>query len=114
MKKDRKGWLINMRRGKNELKALKNERLCPVCGETTLKYYTDICLVCGWEHDFLQSDDHNSDKVANNLSVTDAKEWFNLKRILDPNYRWEHYSRVDGNPTKEDLESLRIKVKGKN
>jgi ribosomal protein L32 len=87
--------------------------ICPVCGETELKELGNVCPVCGWEHDYLQSYDYEMEEVANNLSVMQTREWFKLKRILDPNYTWKANAKEDGNPSKDDLESLRKKVKEK-
>ena len=51
--------------------------LCPVCGKKdafTGEY--DICVICEWEHDFLQLDNPNDDGGANHLSLNDYKaEW---------------------------------------
>lgn len=56
---------------------------CPVCG----KYYFteensfDICSICGWENDGVQTDDHNYAGGANSLSVNEARiEFFLLRK----------------------------------
>jgi len=100
-----------MKANKNKANKYTALVLCPVCGETELKELGNVCPVCGWEHDYLQSYDYEMEDVANNLSVTQTREWFKLKRTLDPNYTWKANAKEDGNPSKEGLENLRRKVK---
>lgn len=52
---------------------------CPICGKYEFEEYGnyDICLVCNWENDGLQYDDHNYAGGANDLSVNEARiEYF--------------------------------------
>lgn len=104
---------MGKRRIANKEIELKEEFLCPVCGGTNLEYIGDICPLCGWEHDDLQSYNFDDEGGANKLSVTLTKEWLMLKRKLNPHYTWRENAAKDGNPTKEDLNNLRKLVREK-
>lgn len=90
----------------------KNERhLCPVCHETNIIEEFDICPVCGWVSNLVQNEDDAFEDGPNRLSLSQSREWFKLKRKVDSEYTWKANASVDGNPTKDDLEKLRILVK---
>jgi anaerobic ribonucleoside-triphosphate reductase len=53
---------------------------CPCCGSKTVTILGqyEICEVCGWEDDPVQSTDPDYAGGANNLSLNQAKkEWLN-------------------------------------
>lgn len=62
---------------------------CPVCGEEMIRYYYDICGVCGWELDEVQTDDPSFWGGANILSLNDSKKAFASFRKDNPSYRWK-------------------------
>jgi rubredoxin len=96
------------------MKKNNNEKIiCPVCNETIIKKYFDICKVCGWVHDLVQLDDMDFENGPNNLSLVQSREYFKLKRIQNPNYMWNNKSEKIGNPSKDDLEKLRAEVESK-
>ena len=95
---------------RNDNDSLRDELLCPVCNEYSFTFFTDICPICGWEHDFVQSYNYEETDYANHLSVLQSRLWFSLKRELDQNYIWKDNSLKDGNPTLEDLKLLIKKV----
>ncbi len=84
--------------------------ICPVCQETTIERYFDICKNCGWVHDLVQLEDAELENGPNNLSLLQSREYFKLKRIQDPNYTWRAHAKEIGNPTQEDLKKLRQEV----
>jgi hypothetical protein len=49
---------------------------CPCCGEKTLTELGnfEICEVCGWEDDDIQSDDPDYAAGANHISLNEAKK----------------------------------------
>lgn len=106
---------MGKRRIVNKDPELEEEFFCPVCGETKFEYFGNICSVCGWAHDLLQSFDFDDEGGANKLSVRLTREWLMLKRKLNPHYRWKDNAHIDGNPTREDLNKLRklLKEKGR-
>ncbi|MDY0101007.1 MAG: CPCC family cysteine-rich protein [Bacilli bacterium] len=90
----------------------KNEKhQCPVCKETIIDEEFEICSVCGWGSNLAQNEESDFEEGPNKLSLNQTKEWFKLKRTLNPNYTWIANAQVDGNPTKEDLEKLKEVVK---
>jgi len=97
----------------NQTKTKENAIMCPCCGETVIKEEFQICHTCGWEHDLVQLDDPNFTDGPNILSLNQTKEWFALKRKLDPTYTWKAHASEDGNPTIDDLNKLRDIVKKK-
>lgn len=101
------------RKIKDELIDLLDVVDCPVCNETTLQHITDVCPICGWEHDPVQSYNFEESQYANQLSVNESREYFKLKRIQNPKYTWKANAREVGNPTKDDLEKLRAEVESK-
>ena len=57
---------------------------CPVCGKYDFPEENsfDICPICGWVNDGVQTDNHNYAGGANYLSVNEARiEFFLLKNI---------------------------------
>lgn len=66
----------------NHAKSSNHLRPCPCCGSrviTTLGAY-EICNVCGWEDDPVQSADPDYAGGANELSLNQyKKEWLNRK-----------------------------------
>jgi uncharacterized Zn finger protein (UPF0148 family) len=57
---------------------------CPVCGEYTFTGENDfdVCPVCEWENDGVQTDDPSYWGGANELCLNDyKKEWENSKRV---------------------------------
>nr|WP_156964226.1 CPCC family cysteine-rich protein [Trabulsiella guamensis] len=52
--------------------------LCPCCGERTLdkKGHYQICCVCKWQDDPVQSSDPDYSEGANSMSLNEAKEIF--------------------------------------
>lgn len=83
------------------------QHLCPVCNEINIEEEFDICSVCGWVSNSVQNDENDFEEGPNKLSLNQYREWFKLKRKLDPNYTWKINSKTDGNPTKADLEKTR-------
>ena len=75
---------------------LKKKYRCPCCGYFTLEDepgHFDICPVCRWEDDGVQSDDPNYGGGANTMSLNEARENFKkfgaksreaLKRVRPP------------------------------
>ncbi|MGV3654111.1 MAG: CPCC family cysteine-rich protein [Noviherbaspirillum sp.] len=56
--------------------------LCPCCGEFTLseKDFYEICPICQWEDDPIQSSDSTYVGGANTMSLNQAREdWLNKK-----------------------------------
>lgn len=85
--------------------------LCPVCHKHSLIEWIDICHECGWQHNMVQYDDPDLDDGPNKLSLNDTREYYQLQKELDPNYTWKANATEIGNPSKDDLEKLREKVK---
>lgn len=48
----------------------------------------DICHVCGWEDDGVQSVDPDFYGGANNMSLNDARKYYAKILEENPNYRW--------------------------
>lgn len=92
------------------MKKNNEEIVCPVCHETTIKKYFDICKVCGWVHDLVQLDDENFENGPNHLSLKQSIEYFKLRRIQNPNYTWSANAKEIGNPTLKDLVKLRAEI----
>jgi hypothetical protein len=67
---------------------------CPVCGESEIIEEWLVFLICGWEHDEIQQDDPEFEDGPNKLSLNQTKEWFRLKRQIDPNYSWINYCKL--------------------
>lgn len=55
---------------------------CPCCGSSTLSAYGEyeICPVCNWEDDPVQSEDPDYSGGANILSLKQAKHNWELKK----------------------------------
>ncbi len=85
--------------------------ICPCCRESTIIALFDICPICGWEHNLTQLEDPDFTGGPNILSLNQTKEWFRLKRQMDPSYTWKANAKKDGNPTLDDLRRLRDLVK---
>ncbi|MDE9534336.1 hypothetical protein KKJ06_15405 [Xenorhabdus bovienii] len=51
---------------------------CPCCNNVTLDSLGEylICDICGWEDDPIQSDDHDFQGGANNMSLNEARKAF--------------------------------------
>ena len=63
---------------------------CPCCGEKTFAEVGefDICYICKWEYDPLQSKDPTDDIGANSLCLNDyKKEWMHKKLKQPQNLR---------------------------
>lgn len=65
------------------------EKPCPVCGERIIHFEYDICPICGWELDPVQTDDPDFWGGANNLSLNDFRNLFLELRKENRSYRWE-------------------------
>lgn len=102
------------KRKNDELIDLLNVIDCPVCNESVIEHITDICPICGWEQDLVQTVEHDFEHGPNRLTVNQSKEFFKLKRMQDPNYTWKANAKEIGNPTKEDLINLRKHVESLN
>jgi len=63
---------------------------CPCCTYLTMWEDSpcsfDICPVCGWEDDLLQSKDPSLRGGANALSLDEARKNFQLTGMADPNF----------------------------
>lgn len=58
---------------------------CPCCGKKTLteRDNYEICEVCGWEDDDIQSDDPDYSSGANHISLNEArKAWSEGKELF--------------------------------
>lgn len=62
---------------------MKNDEIypCPCCKHKTIEElgYYEICPVCGWEDDPVQSADPDFSGGANTLSLNEAKQEFNSR-----------------------------------
>lgn len=64
------------------MKNKKETNVCPVCGQTELRYM-DICPVCEWQNDLVQLSKPDWDGCANKMSLNEAREAFRKgERIL--------------------------------
>ena len=64
-------------------KILKENAICPICGQTILESEYDICKICYWENDDYQRENPNSRGGANNLSLNDYKiDWTFVSSIF--------------------------------
>lgn len=61
------------------MKRKKNMK-CPVCGEYKFKEKYDICPVCGWENDPVQLKDKTFAGGANEMSLAEAREAWDIKQ----------------------------------
>ena len=64
------------------------DHACPCCGETRFAEggSYEICLVCNWEDDPAQADDVDFAGGANQMSLRDARSyWQNAGKPLPPN-----------------------------
>lgn len=62
----------------------------PVCGEGVIRDEYEICPVCGWFLDPIQSEDPDCEEGANRSTINQAKEAFHKLRENDPTYRWDN------------------------
>ncbi|XYQ53356.1 CPCC family cysteine-rich protein [Pectobacterium carotovorum] len=64
---------------------MSNEFLCPCCGERTIYALGDyeICPVCNWEDDPVQSREPDCAGGANQMSLNEAKEAFKYGRKVE-------------------------------
>ena len=70
----------------------KDDIMCPICENYTFEYFGDICPICGWEHDLVQSFDFDVAGFANQLSANEYKHIFIERRKINPNYIWKNDS----------------------
>ena len=61
---------------------------CPVCRKTLFKNEFEVCKYCGWEHDLVQEDDFRYPGVANDLSLIEYKQLYNIIIKNHPKYIW--------------------------
>lgn len=54
---------------------------CPCCGKTYVGDY-DICSVCNWENDPIQSENPNLQGGANQMSLQEAKAAFSAGQAV--------------------------------
>lgn len=54
------------------MSAIKNDRVCPCCGKTHVEEY-EICDVCNWENDPVQSWKPDLKGGANQMSLNEAR-----------------------------------------
>ena len=47
---------------------------CPVCGKYEFSWEFDICPVCNWCHDEVQTEDPDFTGGANDMSLNQARE----------------------------------------
>jgi hypothetical protein len=99
--------------GDNQRNKTVDTIVCPCCAETTIIDLFDICPICGWEHNLTQLEDPDFEGGPNNLSLNQTREWFRLKRQMDPGYTWKLNAKKDGNPTLDDLHRLQEIIKEK-
>ena len=57
-----------------------DDMLCPVCGKYCFIEKYDICPVCGWEYDPIQSKDKDYKGGANKLSLNEARKVYHEKK----------------------------------
>lgn len=58
-----------------------NKMTCPICGQTIVEEY-DICEICGWENDPVQSYDPDI-RGANQMTLKEAREaWAKGEKVL--------------------------------
>ena len=48
--------------------------ICPVCGEYVFEEKYEICPVCGWENDKLQTENPDFEGGANRMSLNQARK----------------------------------------
>jgi hypothetical protein len=97
----------------NQSKKAVDSVICPCCGESTIIALFDICPICGWEHNLTQFDDPDFTEGPNILSLNQTREWFRLKRQIDPGYTWKANAKKNNNPTLNNLCRLRDLIKEK-
>lgn len=76
-------------------KILKENAICPICGQTILESEYDICKICYWENDDYQRENPNSRGGANNLSLNDYKKWWNTLEKIMPNIQKKYNIKTD-------------------
>jgi len=81
--------LRNMDGNQDSRSAAKRKFKCPCCGRFTLtegrgKY--EICPVCFWEGDPVQREDPAFEGGANELSLEEAREYYDAIGVSDPVY----------------------------
>ncbi len=67
---------------------------CPVCGKTIFKDEFEVCNFCGWEHDLVQEDDVKYPGGANDLSLIEYKQLYNMILIEHPKYIWINNNNI--------------------
>lgn len=68
--------------------------ICPICGEfqfSNIDSY-DVCPVCGWIDDGIDTSPFTDYSEVNVISIKDAKEEFKNKRKENPKYKWKNYN----------------------
>lgn len=61
---------------------MEEKKICPICGMYEYEEEYDICPICGWEYDPVQDKDHDYVGGANDVSINQAKHYYNIGRSI--------------------------------